>query len=391
MTKTITYAWLLPIIFFTSCSNTSLQGELIRIPVAEEFSNKADGSISLKKLFTNIEYIRLETSPETLYKFEPKVYTYNDYLVVKSHKRISLFSRKDGSYLREIGHFGNDPNGYMNSLPFQEINAFDGSLYAQGWRYDLLKYSILEGKLISSVPNPLSEFDKVEGILTSYASIKSDTLVGFLTNDSGNQDVKLLKFDKNGKILAIYENHLSFIDNPKKMSFDPLEAHFFSFNGRLKFKETFNDTLFVVNTTKLEPDYYFELGKYSPDYSMKENINRFTDKSHIFVSDILETNNTLYFSLELNQERHIGVFDKTEGDLAITRGNGIVNDIDNFVSFSPDYLNDKNEVIGVIPAESVNLWFQNNPDKISQLPEKLKQFRSIQPEDNPVVMIAKLR
>jgi len=45
----------------------------------------------------------------------------------------------------------------------------------------------------------------------------------------------------------------------------------------------------------------------------------------------------------------------------------------------------------VIPALEVKRWFDKNPEKASRLPEHLQAFRDLQEDDNPVVIVAKLK
>ncbi|MGK0489278.1 MAG: hypothetical protein ACJAXB_002475, partial [Candidatus Endobugula sp.] len=95
-------------------------------------------------------------------------------------------------------------------------------------------------------------------------------------------------------------------------------------------------------------------------------------------------------------KEYVGFYDKETKATSITKNepnlnNRFKNDIDFFLPFSPDYLDQSGNLISVIPAEDVYEWFNKNKDKINYLPENLKMLQIISPEDNPVVMIGKLK
>ncbi|WP_452609446.1 DUF4934 domain-containing protein [Roseivirga echinicomitans] len=380
------------ILFIISCKKKENIVSLPTINIEGAFfkPNNKNKGINSTDIFSNIKYVKLETTPKTLYNFEPKVYTYKEFLVIKAHKRISLFSRTTGEYLQEIGHFGNDPDGFSSSLPFFGINEEKGTVYAQGWRFNLLEYSIINGKAIGEIMNPLED-SPYEGVITSYGVISEDTLIGFLTNYSGREKVKLLIFNENGEVISEIFNNQFYIDDPNKFSFDPLEGEFFKWNNELQFKETFNDTVFTISDNVFKPRFYFNLGGYSPDYSQKENVNRFENDSYMFISDISETDQILFFSITYLNKKYACAFFKIESILMVSNDSGFSNDIDGFVPFYPNYINDQGEVVSVISAEVIYEWFQKNPDKIKSLPKHLQNLQNIDPEDNPVVMIAKLK
>ena len=49
------------------------------------------------------------------------------------------------------------------------------------------------------------------------------------------------------------------------------------------------------------------------------------------------------------------------------------------------------KVVRTIVYPSNADWFKKNPEKAKKLPERLKKLFKLTPEDNPVVMIVKLK
>jgi hypothetical protein len=73
---------------------------------------------------------------------------------------------------------------------------------------------------------------------------------------------------------------------------------------------------------------------------------------------------------------------------------GFSNDIDHFVPIGTDnhfYINKNDEFVTAIPALEVRRWFDNNPEEAAKLPEHLQAYRDIKDEDNPIVIVAKLK
>jgi hypothetical protein len=71
----------------------------------------------------------------------------------------------------------------------------------------------------------------------------------------------------------------------------------------------------------------------------------------------------------------------------------IIDDINHFVSLHPACftITDKDELVTYAEAGDIAEWFENNPEKIKNLPGYLRELSEIEPEDNPVVMIIKLK
>jgi hypothetical protein len=73
---------------------------------------------------------------------------------------------------------------------------------------------------------------------------------------------------------------------------------------------------------------------------------------------------------------------------------GFSNDLDQFIPIGTDkifYINKNDEFVTAIPALEVKRWFDQNPEKATKLPQHLYAFRDIKAEDNPVIVVAKLK
>ena len=59
--------------------------------------------------------------------------------------------------------------------------------------------------------------------------------------------------------------------------------------------------------------------------------------------------------------------------------------------FRPQTLNENNELVGYVYPYQIKKWFDENPDKAAKLSPELKKLRTINDNDNPVLMLVKLK
>ena len=386
-----------------SCSKEKkIETGLTTINLVEAYSNAAP--INISDFASDIEYIRLETSENTLYRSIYLKTTLGDSVILmKSTDRISLFDRKTGTYLRDIGHKGDDPEGFSSALYDLGVNAKNKTVYARGKRFDLYEYSLGDGLLVNAIPGPkVEELDKALtsisfmdiSLITSQGIIDDELGVGYFMNIKGNEPYKLVVYDFNGEVLKIYPNHQSYEKRKNGISIESADFH--NYNNALFFKENFNDTVFNVGVDTLKPTILYELGEYSPPYTEQENLGE-KRSEYMFPYKTLQSPDFVFYNVSFKEKLAYGYYNRKTKEAFLSdpstsdKKTGFTNDIDNFVPFYPTSINEKGEMLGLITAEEVYEWFQNNPDKIASLPENLQALQNIEPEDNPVVMIAKLR
>ncbi len=388
---------------FFSCSNEKeIETGLTTINLVEAYNNAAP--INMSDFASDIEYIRLETSENTFYKSIYLKSTLGDSMILmKSTDRISLFDRKTGTYLKDIGHKGDDPEGFSSALYALGVNVKNKTVYARGKRFDLYEYSLGDGLLVNTIPGPkVEELDKALtsisfmdiSLITSQGIIDDELGVGYFMNIKGNEPYKLVVYDFNGEVLKIYPNHQSYEKRKNGISIESADFH--NYNNALFFKENFNDTVFNVGVDTLKPAILYELGEFSPPYAEQENLGK-KRSEYMFPYKTLQSPDFVFYNVSFKEKLAYGYYNRKTKEAKLSDPSnsnsktGFTNDIDNFVPFYPTSINEEGEMMGLITAEEVYEWFQNNPDKIASLPENLQALQNIEPEDNPVVMIAKLR
>ncbi|KYG78658.1 uncharacterized protein DUF4934 [Roseivirga ehrenbergii] len=388
---------------FSSCSNEKeIETGLTTINLVEAYNNAAP--INMSDFASDIEYIRLETGEGAFYKwFFLKTTLGDSVILMKSTDRISLFDRKTGTYLRDIGRKGDDPEGFSNAMTELGVNTKNKTVYAKG-KLGLYEYSLSEGLLVNTIPAPqMDDLDKklTKGSLTDISVIASHGIIndrfvaGYFMNIKGDEPFRLVVYDFNGEVLKLYPNHQSYKKLSDSFRFE--KTDFQNYNNALFFKESFNDTVFNVGADTLKPAFLYELGKYSPPYAEQESMSDEKKNEYMFVRNTLQSPDFVFYNVSFKEKLAYGYYNRKTKEAFLSDPStsnsktGYTNDIDNFVPFYPTSINEKGEMLGLITAEEVYEWFQNNPDKIASLPENLQTLQNIEPEDNPVVMIAKLK
>jgi hypothetical protein len=121
------------------------------------------------------------------------------------------------------------------------------------------------------------------------------------------------------------------------------------------------------------------------------------DVEYLPVENVFESNRFLFFKVRkqldnFESEDYYGFFDKTNQSTRVSKNTeGIENDLDNFIPFKFISANQNNEIVSFLEAYEVKLWFEQNPGKAADLSPNLQKLKNIKENDNPVVMIAKLK
>jgi hypothetical protein len=352
------------------------------IELKEAFENKK--SININDIATNFEYIKLETKDECLTGTRLTVYSNDQYLIAIDREKILLFDRKDGKFIREVGHKGNGPGEYSRTYTVMPFNEEKNIVYA-GRNKKRYGYS-LDGQLKDTLTIP--------DLVSEIGNIDDNTFAAFMPDYQGGEKRKIIIFNHKDSLLKTFPNYLS---APKTLSFFAWNPNswFYKLNKQLFFYQLFNDTLFHVKSNSITPGFVFNMGQYSPPYEMKTS-PEFEPGKYFVMQAIQESSKYLFCSFNFNKKNYTAIFDKNKrttvvNDYSPESGHGFINNINDFVPLEFSSINEKDELICTIDAYKIKQWFAENPDKMEQLQGNVKSLKDIRETNNPVVLIAKLK
>jgi len=374
--------YILFLIFITFSCNSKNENLHEIINLKQAFENMKP--VDINDISINFEYVRLETKDECLTGTRLAVYSNDQYLIAIDRKKILLFDRKDGKFIREIGHMGNGPGEYSRTYNVMPFNEGKNIVYA-GRNKKRYGYS-LDGQLKDTLSIP--------ELVSEIGNIDDNIFAAFLPDYQGGEKNKIIIFNHKDSLLKTFPNYLS---APKTLSFfvwNP-NSWFYKLNKQLYFYQLFNDTLFHIKTNSITPRYVFNMGQYSPPYEMKTSPKFEVDK-YFFIKGIYESSKYLLCAFGFNQRIYTALYDKDQqntfvNDYTSESGNGFINNTNDFVPLELSSINERGELTCTIDTYKIMQWFKENPEKINQLPQYLKDLINIRETDNPVILIAKLK
>lgn len=362
----------------------NLRSGLFRINLAEAINSRSEPPV-LSSYFSKIEYIQLETSENALVKGNARVYATSEYIYTVAFRQILQFNRSTGRFIKEIGHYGDDPEGYLATLP--DVPPIEENSLV-----------VLTGKYVKQIDaeNNITGIAARVPFLQGFASLDSGLFVGYISNFDCKQEHRLVIYSKDGDIVKKFINHQN-CDKLKNENFvfDFSEGDLYNKDSEVFFKETYNDTIFKVTKDSLIKHAYFDLGRFSIPYKDKLNLSTKEVWDKVSIYGVFESENYIFFNYKLKNSRNFAVYDKhnqitfVPDDLEIE--NGIKDDFNNFIEFKPFYANKNNEVVGLVQPIDVLDWFEKNKNLMKDLPLELRNLEKIRFDDNPIVAIATLR
>lgn len=381
--KKCLYLIMASIFLLFSCSNIkeTINKKLDVVDLTEVLKNPQKATIS--KIANVIEYIQLQTNEKSLISKDCKFYANGNYILAVAFRKMLLFDRKTGNFIREIGEYGKSPGSYRSTLGVLPFNETKNTINAGGSGKNF-EFS-LDGIMVNSVKLPPSTF--------TIASINENYFAGFVPNFAGNEKTKLNIFTADGTIIKTFPNHLT-APAPTGMIVHKPNGWFYRWDRKLFFYELFNDTLFHVTPNELIPKYVFDMGKYLPPY--EKQTSHFQEDEYFMFKSIHESSGFLFYSFKYEKKYYTMVYDKVKkevfkSDYFDENGSGFINDIDHAFPFIISGVNKNNELIGYTEAYEVVQWFEKNPDKFSKLPPHLMRLKNLKKMDNPIVIIAELK
>ena len=374
------------------------------------------GEIAASEIFEEIKFIPLETHPDGLLNITTTTYYLTDkYILAITFLRILtgasrayLFDRETGAFIKQVSSFGQGPNEFTGWLydryGFDEKN---GLLFASDGQYigeSCKGINIETNKVELIVKKPLHENVRQRIVSSVPWFLKDNMYLSFVNNITGKDKVKLIVYDKEGTVIKRYPNYLEYKKEETDRSMPDFYGIFYYFNGNTYFKEFgYNDTIFCVDEKNLTPHIVFHLGIKQPSYYLQRDSRSRNEK--YLIQFVYESNSFVLFNFTYPTEtiqnpflggtmtksasRHTGYYDKKSKQVYISstpdykKSGYVAPGLP--VNFFPISVNSNNEVISHINPEELII----NKDRID--PKYSHLFENIQEDDNPVVIIAKLK
>ena len=372
-------------VFFLTSFQSRKSDEVYVVPLAKNISNLSE--IKCSQFIDQFEYIQLETNEKCLIPNDYQALILKNHILIYDVKFCFVFDRKTGRFLNEIGKYGRGPEEYQKSLI--AYNYQNSLIYSLGWNDNVMVFG-LDGKYQGSFPMPPPQRGMENpSFMILYSCLQNSSIVGYYPNFLGIEAKLLTSFNQKGEIIKVFPNKNVYPKRQLKM-LDLLDAKFYYLNNKTYFKERSIDTVYKVTEKTLIPHIIFEMGKFSVPYEYKWWPPEERKKvNYILVNKIFENNTWIHILAGKESVEYFAMYNKVTHQLNLNRrGEGIPNDLDNFIPFTPDFIDEDGNLVQIINASKISSWFKNYKSKTS---ERINTLRNVDEIQNPVIMIGKTK
>jgi hypothetical protein len=354
-----------------------------------------------------VRYIPLETTDDGLVGRDPVIKVLKNHIVVEAQRKCLLFDKKDGKFIAEIGHFGQDPEAYTDH--FSWTDEKEEFLYFTRRPNQLMKYD-MQGKFSGKI-----EFPSHPGLASFYllsdseifgyfslafslyifdrdGNLKDSIPPSFLRSQIETDEISsinVLRSDmgfgnwtRSGIILIDYKNDT-------RQFVVPNTETIWKNNEIIRFKEDFVDTIYTVSNNKLIPSIIFHTGKHR--WPVEARASKSNPNNWIFVSYVSENDNFIFFQCiqGLNATDPVlfnGLFDKQTGETKLSKfSEEVTDDITHFMPFNPLGISTSGEFVSLVEAYKIMEWLDKHPEALNS--EALSFLNGLNEDMNPVIIL----
>lgn len=402
------------VLLLASCSKTTSSqksGEMIEIDIVSGMAELTDLKVS--DLGKTIRYVPLETTDSCLVGDKPRVRLLRDKIMVITKKQCLLFDKQTGKFLCSVGHIGEDPEGYSETMCW--INDESDLIYFFRRPDKLMKYN-QQGEMVGTVSVP-----QTSGV-PDYFTFSDSTIIGHYGNTMGVPVRSLVFFTESGEVLDtipsllpatsmfnmgdlkgfsilkstdIYGNLgldglvlMDFKDDTRIIT-APNSCLLWKCDGDVRFTELFTDTLYTVKNHTLRPYLAFNTGEYH--WGMEERMSKENTKERIRISYVAESSDRLFFQyIKGSHDRYgpyNGIYDKKSGITKFaSTGAGFIDDLTHFMPVYPTTVNGtQGEYASLVGVPEIQKWLKEHPE--TKIDGKLAFLNQLDDEANPVIVI----
>jgi hypothetical protein len=384
ITKFIIMKRLLFLIFFLPCTGILFQTD--EIGVLDLLSDPSTELKSLSEIATDVTYVPLQTSENSLIGHIQEIRTINGKFYIFTFREVLCFD-KTGHYLYKLHKEGKGPEEYTSIYDFDVSSDNDLLIILVDRKIFVYKdngSSFIFSKSLKFNDQP-SKTDFVPGqknILLSYFS------------PSGNEPFRNVLINLNGDTLNLRLNHYKYKLTKNimfGMAYDNLN---YEYNNKIHFKEMLSDTVFVLDQkNNIRP--YFILDSRGKNLTTEALANYSRDQlpNYLTVRNMMEVSRYIIYTFYYNKATSFGFYDKVSNKkLGVNGSTFLQDDIIGGVNFEPKYSYD-GKLYGWVDALALKKHLSNDNFKRSVVknPEKKKAFEkmvdSLNETDNPVLIV----
>lgn len=358
------------------------------------FNLKEDIPLSLNELIESVEFIPLENTdtriPESSLQLRispDRIYLWNlvgPEIMNNSNSPVLIFDQ-NGKHILTFDKQGKGPGEYLH-LKDIVLNPQNGNLHiGEGM-------PSRSGIMIYDANGNFLRKQEIGYGFEEFAILDSDRILFHTGFSSGDQYAKLIvqnvKTGKKEKYFTLNPDKQNALNIESAASLSP------STDGSYLYIPTLENTIYRVGNGKPVPLYFLDFGPYNVKREMIESdlridqlVMRLERENRAFCLGVVESESYLIISFFLGSEKHIAFYHKQKQELSFSK------EWKDNVIHSKSILSTgaNNIVYAVVPAyDFLDLAEEISPD-VSYAQTMKTVASRLRPEDNPVVVIMKLK
>jgi hypothetical protein len=361
----------------------------------KKLTDKSNIKLSESGAF-DIKYIPLKTNSHNVISGIGNIIFSNSYFLTYGYKSVNMF-RYDGSFVTEVGTYGRGPNEYIG-LPDVDINRESESIYIA----TVEKFLVFNknGKFLRTFKSPAKaarmNFKFTEGGILCY-----------FFNDLGNIENSYILIDTTGTVIKNYPDRYPWKRKAPGVFYQG-ENLFYKFNNRLFKKEIYCDTVFSFTNKAFNPHLVIDVGKQrlTPEirsgFRTRPDFSETTYQNYIAPFNLFEFGDLIYYEMGMNlngtHDLYSFLGSKKDNFRAVfVTEQGLINDLDGGPNFWPRTIKDDSTFVSWIEAIKLKKYIASDAFKKSnpKYPNKKKELeklaKSIQENDNPIIIQVKVK
>lgn len=371
----------------TTSQNSVAKNQIIlpyKVDIEKNIKNKK--SIPLSELGEKVEYLALETTPNSLIRRVIGIQFSEEYIFISDFDRLLQFDRV-GKFIRQVGDNGRGPTEYIHVSDFW-IDEIKGKVYVMAWGMSTIKEYDFNGNFLKSFKFDFSSLQFVKTGNDTYTFVIPNAP---FDNDS---EFRLIVTDSTGTIKSKFRNYNRVYNKPPLIA---TKIPMYYFNDTLRINESRVDTLNSFINGRYIPYAIFNFGinKMDLDLSIsfeptaREELNNQL-KNKLWIWTISENNAFLFlkFNIGLSDSSAYGVYNKENSETSFLKG-GFEDDLGIGIPFWPKYvyhdslLVDHQDAYKIIDA--INRPLKKIGDTKSS--QSFKELYKLQETSNPVLIL----
>ena len=361
-------------------------------PYLVDISSSANNitEVPLSTIGKEIEYIPLQTIPESLLGEVNKIAISDSFIFVSDFEKLMQFDRQ-GRFIRKVGSNGRGPGEYVHIFDITVDNKQEVVYILSTRTKDLLSFDF-RGNFIKS-------FKLQESSLEFIADTSNHLLfqMSNLGKPEGTKSYSWFLTDTEGNVLLRISNSL--YKTNRLGRFFIVKKPLYLYNGSLHFMEFGIDTLYFFNNDIKAPYAIFKFGDLKidsdPEVQSQKDLDKYKEK--LYISTILEDEKYLYLNISRGFLLDLvpWIFNKQTKELTVLEDKGFIDDIKGLATFWPKLIFNDSILIDYIDAyKLLQILNSNKPGDLTDLSKHTaKQIQTLKATltetSNPVLMIVK--